>query len=76
MDPLPAVTPLKALVAPGRHSDGPTLYMICPAANGVGCDIHEQMPDGNCIVWPIPSPKGVQQAEAAIYQWAREKPES
>ena len=50
--------------------------MIYQAADGVGCDIHEQMPDGSCVIWPIPSPRGTQQAEATIYQWAREKQEN
>ena len=76
MDTPPRMDLLKALVAPGRHSEGPTLYMICRAADGVGCDIHEQMPDGSCVVWPIPAPRGIQQAEATIYQWVRERQES
>ena len=67
-------TPLKALVAPGRHNAGPTFYMICRAANGQGCDIHEQMPDGSCVIWPGLTLQGIQQAEATIYQWGREYP--
>ena len=76
MEITPAPIPLKSLVAPGRHSEGPTLYMICRAADGEGCVIHEQLPDGECIVWPDAPPRGVQQAEATIYQWARERQES
>ena len=76
MDIPPSPTPLKALVAPGRHNDGPTFYMICRSEDGGGCEIHEQMPDGNCVIWPGPSPKGVQQAEATIYEWARGQNES
>lgn len=66
---LPANTHiLKSLVAPARYSDGPTLFLICQSHDGKGCDIYEQMPDGNCQAWPETSVGGVQQAECRIYQ--------
>ena len=69
-------TPLKALIAPGRYTDGPTFFTIYRSADGVGYDIHEQMPDGESVIWPGPAPKGVQQAEAIIYGWARDRQET
>ena len=61
---------LKALIAPARHSDGPTLYLICQQEKTGGWQIYEHLPDGQCIPWPEPLPAGPQQAEAAIYGWA------
>ena len=63
---------LKSLIAPARHSDGPTLYIICSAAEHQCC-IYEQMPDGKCVLWPESPSQGVQQAECAIYQWASDR---
>ena len=71
MDPCPNQTKvLKALIAPARHSDGPTLYLICQQEKTGGWEIHEHLPDGQCIVWPEPPLTGPQQAEAAIYGWS------
>jgi hypothetical protein len=69
MDDLPlGAKILKSLIAPARHSDGPTLYLIC-ALDGRGrCSIYEQLPDGKCLAWPEPACGGVQQAEGMIYQ--------
>ena len=69
-DPPPKT--LKALIAPGRHCSGPTLYLLVDAADGAGVEVHEQLPDGSCVVWPERPMAGAQQAEGAIYQWARE----
>ena len=63
---------LKALIAPARHSDGPTLYLICQQEKTGGWEIHEHLPDGQCLVWPEPL-TGPQQAEAAIYAWAGQR---
>ncbi len=72
MDDLPlAASILKSLIAPARHSDGPTLYVICQVGEGSGCVIHEQLPDGKCLAWPERPSQGVQQAEGMIYQRAR-----
>jgi hypothetical protein len=71
MEPSPPKT-LKALIAPGRHSRGPTLYMLIESPDGEGVEVHEQMPDGSCVVWPEKPMAGTQQAEGAIYRWARE----
>ncbi len=72
----PSATVLKAIIAPARHSDGPTLYLICQASK-TGCwEIHEHLPDGKCLVWPDPPVTGPQQAEAAIYGWKHHAPES
>lgn len=62
---------LKALIAPARHSDGPTLYLICQQEKTGGWEIHEHLPDGQCLVWPE-FPTGPQQAEAAIYGWSNQ----
>jgi hypothetical protein len=72
MEPAPSPKTLKALIAPGRHSRGPTLYMLMEAGDGQGVEVHEQLPDGSCVVWPEKPMAGVQQAEGAIYQWARD----
>lgn len=73
MDPLPNHTKvLKALIAPARHSDGPTLYLICQQEEKKCWEVHEHLPDGQCIVWPEPL-TGPQQAEAAIYGWSNKK---
>lgn len=64
---------LKALIAPARHSDGPTLYLICQQEQVGRWEIHEHLPDGNCLVWPE-HPTGPQQAEAAIYGWSSRQP--
>ena len=61
---------LKALIAPARHSDGPTLYLICQQEGTGLWQIHEHLPDGQCLVWPDPPLTGPQQAEAAIYAWS------
>ena len=62
---------LKSLIAPARHSDGPTLYLICQKDEGNRCTIYEQLPNGQCLSWPEAEPDGVQQAEGFIYQRAR-----
>ena len=68
MNQLPQTTKIiKSLIASARHSDGPTLYMICEAAAAGKCDIYEQMPDGDCLLWPESPLPGRCQAEAAIY---------
>ncbi len=59
----------KALIAPARHSDGPTLYLICKQPNAAQWEVHEHLPDGQCLVWPELL-TGPQQAEAAIYGWS------
>ena len=67
MDGLPlAAKILKSLIAPARHSDGPTLYLICSEENHHV--IYEQMPDGSCQVWADTSSRCIQQAESMIYQ--------
>ena len=58
---------IKSLIAPARHSDGPTLYMICEADDSGKCNIYEQMPDGDCMLWPESPLPGRCQAEAVIY---------
>ena len=58
----------KALIAPARHSDGPTLYLICEQAKANRWEVHEHLPDGRCLIWPELL-TGPQQAEAAIYGW-------
>ncbi len=74
MDDLPlAVKILKSLIAPARHSDGPTLYLICQVDEQNHCAIYEQLPDGKCLVWPEPPVGGVQQAEGMIYQRLRKE---
>ena len=71
MDDLPSAAKiLKSLIAPARHSDGPTLYLICQMDNERGCAIYEQLPNGKCLVWPEQMAQGVQQAEGMIYQRA------
>ena len=68
MDGLPLTAKiLKSLIAPARHSDGPTLYLIC--AENERHVIYEQMPDGTCQAWAGTFIGGVQQAECIIYQW-------
>ena len=70
MDGLPDNTKIhKSLIAPARHSDGPTLYLIC-STDDRQFGIYEQMPDGKCVAWPDGASQGVQQAECTIYQWA------
>ena len=67
MDGLPPnVRILKSLIAPARHSDGPTLYLICSEVEHHV--IYEQMPDGTCQAWADTSSKCIQQAESMIYQ--------
>ena len=73
MEPEPSPKTLKALIAPGRHSSGPTLYLLMAAPDGAGVEVHEQLPDGSCVVWPEKPLAGAQQAEGAIYQWARDR---
>jgi hypothetical protein len=69
MDDLPlGAKILKSLIAPARHSDGSTLYLICQSADGTPCTIYEQLPNGTCLSWAEPAAKGVQQAEGLIYQ--------
>ena len=58
---------LKSLIAPARYSDGPTLFLICQV-DDQQCRIYEQLPCGNCQVWPELTERGVQQAEGMIYQ--------
>lgn len=70
MNPPSDANVIKAIIAPARHSDGPTLYLICKHEKSGGCEIHEHLPDGKCVVWPEPLPTGPQQAEAAIYGWS------
>ncbi len=72
MESSPSPKTLKALIAPGRHCTGPTLYTLVLAADGSGVEVHEQLPDGSCKVWPGKAMAGAQQAEGAIYQWARD----
>ena len=74
MDPLPNHSKVhKALIAPARHSDGPTLYLICQEEGTGRWKIHEHLPDGQCVVWSDPTVTGPQQAEAAIYGWTPER---
>lgn len=74
MDDLPPTAKiLKSLIAPARHSDGPTLYLICQVDDVSGCVICEQLPDEKCLVWPERMTQGVQQAEGMIYQQARQR---
>lgn len=70
--PSPSAKVLKALIAPARHSDGPTLYLICQCAKTSRWEIHEHLPDGKCLVWSDPPVTGPQQAEAAIYGWRKD----
>ena len=63
---------LKALIAPARHSDGPTLYLICQCEKTSRWEIYEHLPDGQCLLWDDPPVTGPQQAEAAIYGWRRD----
>jgi hypothetical protein len=72
MEPAPCSKTLKALIAPGRHCSGPTLYLLVSVLDGAGVEVHEQLPDGTCVVWPERPMAGTQQAEGAIYQWARD----
>ena len=66
MDGLPLTAKiLKSLIAPAKHSDGPTLYLIC--SEDEHHVIYEQMPDGTCQAWPDGF-QGVHQAEGMIYQ--------
>ena len=67
---------LKAIIAPARHSDGPTLYLICQELKTGQWEIHEHLPDGKCLVWNDPPITGPQQAEAAIYGWQQRGLES
>lgn len=74
MDSLPSQAKVyKALIAPARHSDGPTLYLICQQEKTSGWEIHEHLPDGRCVVWAEPAVTGPQQAEAAIYHWSSQR---
>ena len=69
MEELPlAAKILKSLIAPARYGQGATVYLICQADDQQGCLIYEQLPDGQCLVWPGPASRGVQQAEGAIHQ--------
>ena len=73
MEPGPNNTKVhKALIAPARHSDGPTLYLICQQEKAGQWEVHEHLPDGECLVWPELL-TGPQQAEAAIYGWSNRK---
>lgn len=63
----------KSLIAPARHNNGPTLYLICSADQPDHCVIYEQMPNGTCQAWPEALVGGVQQAECMIYQRASER---
>ena len=73
MDDLPlGARILKSLIAPARHSEGPTLYLICQSDDENTCVIYEQLPDGKCLAWAEPTAKGVQQAEGMIYQRMRD----
>ena len=73
--PSPDLKVLKALIAPARHSDGPTLYLICQDEKTQKWQIHEHLPDGKCLVWNDPPVTGPQQAEAAIYGWRKDEAE-
>ena len=67
MDGLPLTAKiLKSLIAPARHSDGPTLYLIC--SEDEHHVIYEQMPDGTCQAWADTSSRCIQQAEGMLYQ--------
>ena len=59
---------LKSLIAPAKHSDGPTLYLICSVDDQKRCTIYEQLPDGKSMEWPETILGGAQQAECLIYQ--------
>ena len=65
--PLPEAKFLKALVAAARFSDGPTLFSIFQVDETGKCEVHEQLPNGECAVWPERF-LGRCQAEGAIYQ--------
>ena len=73
--PDPSTKILKALIAPARHSDGPTLYLICQKEETQQWEIHEHLPDGTSLVWSDPPVTGPQQAEAAIYGWRKDDPQ-
>ena len=74
MNDLPqAAKILKSLIAPARHCDGPTLYLICQVDEPARCAIYEQLPDGKCLAWPEAAERGVQQAEGMIYQRVSQK---
>ena len=69
MNDLPLGTKiLKSLIAPAKHSDGPTLYLICSVDELNRCTIYEQLPNGKTTAWPEVADRGVQQAEGMIYQ--------
>ena len=71
--PSPEAKLLKALVAAARYSDGPTLFSIYQVEETGKCEVREQLPNGECAVWPERF-AGRCQAEGAIYQ--RTKAES
>ncbi len=59
---------IKSMIAPARHSSGPTLYVICESEDPSKCNIYEQLPDGECVLWPESPFNGRGHAEAAIYR--------
>ena len=65
--PAPEARLLKALVAAARYSDGPTLFSIFQVDETGKCEVREQLPNGECAVWPEQF-LGRCQAEGAIYQ--------
>ncbi len=68
MDDLPlGAKILKSLIASAKHSDGPTLYLICSVDDQKRCIIFEQLSDGKSLAWPEECPRGVQQVEGLIY---------
>ena len=69
MDDLPPTARiLKSLIAQARHSEGPTLYVICLADDQRHCVIYEQLPDGSSFAWTDHTSQCVQQAESLIYR--------
>ena len=57
---------VKSLVGDARHSHQPTLFSICQVDPSGKCEVHEQLPNGTCRVWPELF-AGRQHAELAIY---------
>ncbi len=69
LDPSKLPPLAKALIAPARFSDGPTLFQICLQRETGLYEIHESLPTGEMMVWPEPPSGGPHQAETLIYNW-------
>ena len=57
---------VKSLIACASRSHRPTLYFISQVTKHGKCEVHEQLPGGECIVWPE-SYASRGQAEGAIF---------